>query len=130
MREACHGQGCCLTRACLLFCVWLTRCLLLPPDPPHDPPMSTYACWLKSVCPARVPPAVREALAIVSEEGLESLWARHLAAHNQLWEGLSSMGLKPFVENEQDRWVGCVGCGGALGGAAVCWHFWACQAGG
>lgn len=47
--------------------------------------------------------AVREALAIVSEEGLESLWARHLAAHNQLWEGLSSMGLQPFVENEQDR---------------------------
>jgi alanine-glyoxylate transaminase/serine-glyoxylate transaminase/serine-pyruvate transaminase len=49
--------------------------------------------------------AMREALAIVSEEGLESLWARHLAAHNQLWEGLSSMGLKPFVENEQDRLI-------------------------
>ena len=39
----------------------------------------------------------------MSEEGLENLWARHLAAHNQLWEGLSSLGLKPFVENEQDR---------------------------
>lgn len=48
-------------------------------------------------------PSVREALSIVSEEGLESLWARHLAAHNQLWEGLSSLGLKPFVEKEEDR---------------------------
>lgn len=47
--------------------------------------------------------AVREALAIVAEEGLEHLWARHLAAHNQLWEGLSGLGLKPFVEKEQDR---------------------------
>jgi hypothetical protein len=51
-------------------------------------------------------PAVREALAIVSEEGLDSLWARHLAAHNQLWEGLTSLGLKPFVEKEQDRCEG------------------------
>lgn len=49
--------------------------------------------------------AMREALAIVNEEGLDSLWARHLAAHNQLWEGLSSLGLKPFVENEQDRLI-------------------------
>jgi alanine-glyoxylate transaminase/serine-glyoxylate transaminase/serine-pyruvate transaminase len=49
--------------------------------------------------------AMREALSIVSEEGLDSLWARHLAAHNQLWEGLSSLGLKPFVENEQDRLI-------------------------
>jgi alanine-glyoxylate transaminase/serine-glyoxylate transaminase/serine-pyruvate transaminase len=49
--------------------------------------------------------AMREALAIVNEEGLEQLWARHLAAHNQLWEGLSSLGLKPFVEKEQDRLI-------------------------
>jgi alanine-glyoxylate transaminase/serine-glyoxylate transaminase/serine-pyruvate transaminase len=49
--------------------------------------------------------AMREALAIVSEEGLDSLWARHLAAHNQLWEGLTSLGLKPFVEKEQDRLI-------------------------
>jgi len=49
--------------------------------------------------------AMREALAIVSEEGLDALWARHLAAHNQLWEGLSAMGLQPFVENEQDRLI-------------------------
>lgn len=49
--------------------------------------------------------AMREALSIVSEEGLESLWARHLAAHNQLWEGLSSLGLQPFVEKEEDRLI-------------------------
>lgn len=53
--------------------------------------------------PAIILCAVREALAIVAEEGLEPLWARHLAAHNQLWEGLSSLGLEPFVENEADR---------------------------
>jgi alanine-glyoxylate transaminase/serine-glyoxylate transaminase/serine-pyruvate transaminase len=47
--------------------------------------------------------AVREALAIVSEEGLEAGWARHEAAHRQLWEGLSQLGLEPFVTEERDR---------------------------
>merc|ERR1712176_369982 len=47
--------------------------------------------------------AMREALQIVSEEGLENSWNRHLAAHHQLWEGLDKLGLKPFVENPQDR---------------------------
>lgn len=63
-------------------------------------------CLRMSAAPLPLPPKlspVREALSIVSEEGLESLWARHLAAHNQLWEGLSSLGLKPFVEKEEDR---------------------------
>lgn len=59
---------------------------------------------LEFICSYVSVAAVREALAIVNEEGLEQLWARHLAAHNQLWEGLSSLGLKPFVEKEQDRW--------------------------
>jgi hypothetical protein len=49
--------------------------------------------------------AMREALQIVADEGLENMWARHLARHQQLWEGLSSMGLKPYVENDADRWV-------------------------
>jgi alanine-glyoxylate transaminase / serine-glyoxylate transaminase / serine-pyruvate transaminase len=47
--------------------------------------------------------AMREALALVSEEGMESMWARHDAAHKQLWEGLSAMGLEPFVEDPKDR---------------------------
>ena len=32
--------------------------------------------------------AMREALAIVAEEGLEPMWARHEAVHKQLWTGL------------------------------------------
>jgi alanine-glyoxylate transaminase/serine-glyoxylate transaminase/serine-pyruvate transaminase len=47
---------------------------------------------------------MREALAIVAEEGLDSLWARHLDMHNMLWDGLKSLGLESFVENDQDRW--------------------------
>merc|ERR1719247_3190282 len=35
--------------------------------------------------------AMREALNIVSEEGLENSWNRHLAAHYQLWEGLDKL---------------------------------------
>lgn len=46
---------------------------------------------------------LREALAIVAEEGLEAMWERHMACHNQLWEGLSAMGCKPFVEDPKDR---------------------------
>ncbi|KAL4426055.1 hypothetical protein ABPG77_007851 [Micractinium sp. CCAP 211/92] len=49
--------------------------------------------------------AMREALAIVSEEGLDAMWARHEAVHKQLWEGLSAMGLQPFVEDPKDRLV-------------------------
>lgn len=49
--------------------------------------------------------AMREALAIVSEEGLDAMWARHEAAHKQLWEGLTAMGLEPFVKNPADRLV-------------------------
>ncbi|KAG2427967.1 hypothetical protein HXX76_011954 [Chlamydomonas incerta] len=49
--------------------------------------------------------AMREALAIVSEEGLESLWKRHQEMHHRLWDGLRSMGLKPFVEKDEDRLI-------------------------
>lgn len=47
--------------------------------------------------------AMREALAIIAEEGLENMWARHLECHQQLWDGLKGLGLESFVENEQDR---------------------------
>ena len=46
---------------------------------------------------------MREALAIVSETGLEPLWANHQRLHEKLWAGLSDMGLHPFVENPADR---------------------------
>ncbi|KXZ49207.1 hypothetical protein GPECTOR_22g797 [Gonium pectorale] len=49
--------------------------------------------------------AMREALALVAEEGLESMWARHQAMHKRLWDGLRGMGLKPFVEKDEDRLI-------------------------
>ena len=77
--------------------------------------------------------AMREALAIVSEEGLEAMWKRHVDVHNQLWQGLNELGLQPFVENPDDRLItvntikarrcqgwwcwGC--CSGGSGGGAV-----------
>ena len=48
---------------------------------------------------------IREALAIASEEGLESMWERHRRLHLRLWEGLNELGLEPFVEKEQYRLV-------------------------
>lgn len=47
--------------------------------------------------------AMREALAVVAEEGLEPMWARHEAVHKQLWAGLGAMGLEPFVKDPKDR---------------------------
>eukprot|EP00879_Flechtneria_rotunda_P027726 GHRR01029715.1.p1 GENE.GHRR01029715.1~~GHRR01029715.1.p1 ORF type:complete len:219 (+),score=76.37 GHRR01029715.1:723-1379(+) len=49
--------------------------------------------------------AMREALALVAEEGLEAMWDRHLAGHQELWDGLKQLGLKPFVEDEADRLI-------------------------
>lgn len=49
--------------------------------------------------------AMREALAIVADESLPKMWSRHRACHDQLWEGLTEMGLEPFVENEDERLV-------------------------
>ena len=42
--------------------------------------------------------ALREALSIVSQEGLEKCWERHLSCRNRLIEGLEKQGLKPFAE--------------------------------
>ncbi|WIA13100.1 hypothetical protein OEZ85_006700 [Tetradesmus obliquus] len=49
--------------------------------------------------------AMREALAIVGEEGLPAMWARHLAAHQLLWKGLGELGLQPYVPDAKDRLV-------------------------
>ena len=47
--------------------------------------------------------AMREALALVGEQGLDRLWSEHRRLHEALWEGLRGMGLEPFVEKEADR---------------------------
>jgi alanine-glyoxylate transaminase/serine-glyoxylate transaminase/serine-pyruvate transaminase len=49
--------------------------------------------------------AMREALAIAAEEGLDAMWARHRAAHRQLWAGLAELGLEPFVADDAERLV-------------------------
>lgn len=46
---------------------------------------------------------MREALALVGEEGLEAMWARHQKLHEDLWKGLGELGLEPFVQNPDDR---------------------------
>lgn len=48
---------------------------------------------------------MREALAISSEEGLKEQWQRHENMHHMLWNGLKSMGLKSFVENDSERLI-------------------------
>lgn len=44
--------------------------------------------------------AIREALSIVAEEGLEKRWARHRAVSEEFWAGLESMGLELLVEKD------------------------------
>lgn len=84
----------------------------------------TKCAGLHAACLRR--PAAARPRAQVAEEGMEAMWARHLEAHQQLWKGLTEMGLEPFVENPADRlvtvntikasvgvvWVLCVSVGG------------------
>lgn len=44
--------------------------------------------------------ALREALRMAHEEGLEARWARHQANATRLWQGLEELGLQPFVPLE------------------------------
>jgi alanine-glyoxylate transaminase/serine-glyoxylate transaminase/serine-pyruvate transaminase len=44
--------------------------------------------------------ALREALRIVAEEGLETRWDRHRTNAERFWEGLASMGLECHVDAE------------------------------
>ena len=44
--------------------------------------------------------ALREALRIIAEEGLEDRWERHLRNAKALWEGLEEIGVNPFVSEE------------------------------
>jgi alanine-glyoxylate transaminase/serine-glyoxylate transaminase/serine-pyruvate transaminase len=47
--------------------------------------------------------ALHEALRIVLEEGLEASWERHRQNQSALIAGLEAMGIRPFVENAEDR---------------------------
>jgi alanine-glyoxylate transaminase/serine-glyoxylate transaminase/serine-pyruvate transaminase len=53
----------------------------------HTPPINTIY-------------ALREALAIVSEEGLEARWRRHARASEALLAGLAELGMEPLVDAE------------------------------
>jgi alanine-glyoxylate transaminase/serine-glyoxylate transaminase/serine-pyruvate transaminase len=44
--------------------------------------------------------ALREALFLVAEEGLDECWARHQSTAEYLWSGLSDLGLTCLVERE------------------------------
>eukprot|EP00177_Eucheuma_denticulatum_P003080 GFKZ01005553.1.p1 GENE.GFKZ01005553.1~~GFKZ01005553.1.p1 ORF type:complete len:402 (+),score=37.50 GFKZ01005553.1:220-1425(+) len=44
--------------------------------------------------------AIREALTIVSEEGLENRWSRHRNVAEAFWEGLEKLGLECLVSKE------------------------------
>lgn len=44
--------------------------------------------------------AIREALTIVAEEGLENRWARHRSVAEAFWEGLEELGLECLVAKE------------------------------
>ncbi|EGC28993.1 hypothetical protein DICPUDRAFT_99972 [Dictyostelium purpureum] len=57
------------------------------------PPMRKY----HHTTPANLIYALRESLILLVEEGLDNVWARHQAAAIQLYQGLESLGLKPFV---------------------------------
>ena len=47
--------------------------------------------------------ALHEALRAVLEEGLEASWERHRQNQAALIAGLEAMGIRPFVENPEDR---------------------------
>ena len=46
---------------------------------------------------------MREALAIVAEEGLAAVWQRHQDMHHMLWQGLVQLGLQPLVRDPTHR---------------------------
>ncbi|KAK9807220.1 hypothetical protein WJX73_010527 [Symbiochloris irregularis] len=48
---------------------------------------------------------MREALALVANEGLDNMWARHQAVADHLWAGLRELNLEPFVEKPEDRLI-------------------------
>jgi alanine-glyoxylate transaminase/serine-glyoxylate transaminase/serine-pyruvate transaminase len=70
----------------------------------------TMSYWGKERTYHHTPPisliyAMREALRLVLEEGLEARWERHLHNQQALIAGLEAMGLQLFVTNPADRLV-------------------------
>ncbi|HET9402487.1 MAG TPA: aminotransferase class V-fold PLP-dependent enzyme, partial [Candidatus Acidoferrales bacterium] len=49
--------------------------------------------------------ALREALRMVLEEGLENRWERHRQNQQALVAGVEALGLQPFVDNPADRLI-------------------------
>lgn len=73
----------------------------------HTPPVNTIY-------------ALRDALRIVAEEGLEPRWARHRAASRALVAGLGVLGIEPLVDPEHRLWpLTTVLPGSAIDEAAV-----------
>ena len=50
--------------------------------------------------PVNMTYAIRAALRILADEGLEKAWARHRASAEQLWSGLEDMGISCHVPHE------------------------------
>lgn len=48
---------------------------------------------------------MREALAIVAEQGLHAMWRRHTEMGKYLWAGLNEIGLEPYVQDPTDRLI-------------------------
>eukprot|EP00891_Asterochloris_glomerata_P005967 jgi/Astpho2/5967/fgenesh1_pg.00080_%23_150_t len=61
--------------------------------------------WYHHTAPVSSLYGMREALAILAEEGLQECWQRHEGLHHMMWEGLNRLGLKSFIENDSERLV-------------------------
>lgn len=60
----------------------------------------THACLLMPITyvgPVPIWYGMREALAVLCEEGLPAMWKRHQEVHELLWEGLKGLGLQSYV---------------------------------
>lgn len=69
---------------------------------------NTMTMWGKERSYHHTPPvsliyALREALRLVFEEGLEERWTRHIQSQHSLVAGLEAMGLEMLVANPADR---------------------------
>lgn len=61
--------------------------------------------WYHHTGPISTWYGMREALAIVAEQGLDSMWKRHTELGKYLWAGLSEIGLEPYVQDPADRLI-------------------------